>query len=48
MWPCTTPIRVVDDARERAANPRTWPAGLYHVEVFLDGVSVGRKDFTIQ
>lgn len=29
-------------------NPRTWPAGLYHVEVFLDGVSVGRKDFTIQ
>ena len=29
-------------------NPRTWPVGLYHVEVFLDGVSVGRRDFTIQ
>lgn len=29
-------------------NPRTWPVGLYHVEVFLDGASVGRKDFTIQ
>jgi hypothetical protein len=30
------------------ANPGAWAAGLYHVEVFLDGASVGRKDFTIQ
>jgi hypothetical protein len=29
-------------------NPQPWPAGAYKVEVMLDGVSAGTKDFTVK
>jgi hypothetical protein len=29
-------------------NPRTWPPGLYHVEVFLDGEPMAKRDFTVR
>lgn len=50
---------VYDDSREisfqgvayydfEISNPEPWPEGVYHVEVFLNGAAVAKRDFTVR